>query len=174
LGFQQSFAAYAVWDQTQNPQHFLFLHTFWWQEGIMVSLAGYPLPPAWSSGKASFPFSGYDIVVPTGDENWVPDADRRGKRLSRVRNIETGRYLNLNAQCTVSGCSKGRSTCNHTLYWRVHLQLDGARELKWVQYSRLIMFASEGIPCRPEKVADYVVHHESYTWQRLASPESAC
>ena len=137
----------------------------------MVSLAAYPLPPASSSGEASFPFSGYEIVVPTGDENWVPDANRRGKRMSRVKNVETGGFMTLNAQCTVSGCSKGRATCNHTLYWHVQLQLDGARERKWVPYSRLIMFASEGIPCKPELVADYVVHHDRYIWQRVGLPK---
>eukprot|EP00969_Alexandrium_andersonii_P318496 14069205-Alexandrium_andersonii.AAC.1 len=140
----------------------------------MVSLGEYPLG---SGQDLRFPFSGYEIVPPVArkGETWVGEPDRTsGSRLSRVRKVGHKNFLTLNAMCTASGCSKHAARCAHTLYYHVHLdEASGGdkRKQKWVQYARLVLFATEGLPAAPEAMCDHVVHHESYLWQRVGLPK---
>ena len=119
------------------------------------SLGGYLL------GLQKFPFAAYEVVFPDEGESWVGAADRSGLRLSRVRRASTGRWVKLEALCIARGCQAQWQCCSHKLYWHVRLTLAGGdvQRQRYVQYARLILFASEGLPCLPDKIEDYVVHH---------------
>ena len=122
------------------------------------SLDGYPL------GPQKFPFAAYEVVLPDEGESWIGAADRSGSRLSRVRRASTGRWVKLEALCTARGCQAQWPCCSHKLYWHVRLTLAGGdtQRRHYVQYARLILFASQGLPCAPDSIEDYVVHHHGY------------
>ena len=140
----------------------------------MVSLDEYPLG---SGHDLRFPFGDYEIVPPMAKkgEAWVGDADpTSGSRLSRVRRVGRSNFLTLNARCTAKGCLKSAAGCAHPLYYHVHLDEATAgdkRKQKWVQYGRLVLYATEGLPAVPEAMGNHVVHHESYLWQRVGLPK---
>ena len=136
------------------------------------------MPPSWSRGPVRFPFAAYEIVFPDepDGETWVGAVGASGVRLSRVRNVATGRWVRLHAMCLTRGCKKAsRATCNHHLYWHVRLTLGAwgrypapaKQKQHYVQYSRLMLFASQGLPCDPAGVEDYIVHHEQYVTMRV-------
>ena len=138
----------------------------------MVSLSGFPLG---AGTRTRYPFAAYEIVPPKRGETWVGGADRAsGLGLSRVRRVGSSTFLTLNAQCAASGCSKYGKSCTHKLYYHVHLEESteaDKRKRKWVQYARLILFATVGLPDSPEAMDQYIVHHETYSWQRVGLPK---
>lgn len=144
------------------------------------SLAGYPMPSSCSRGPVRFPFSAYELVLPdeAEGESWVAKADSSGCRLSRVRRVSTGKWVKLQAVCIARGCN-GQRSCSHKLYWHVRLTLGGwgncpgpaKQTQRLVQYSRLMLFATKGLPCEPKDMNQYVVHHMNYAVMRVGKPD---
>ena len=105
-------------------------------------------------------------------------ADASGRRLSRVRRVSTKRWVKLQAVCIAHGCD-GKRSCSRKLYWHVRLTLGGWGDFpgpenqtqRLVQYSRLMLFATKGLPCEPKDVNKYVVHHMSYVFLRVGQPK---
>ena len=144
------------------------------------SLAGYPMPPSCSQGPMRFPFAAYELVLPdeAEGESWVGKADPSGCRLSSVRRVSTRRWVKLQAVCIAHGCD-GKRSCSHKLYWHVRLTLGGwgnypgpdKQTQRLVQYSRLVLFATKGLPCEPKDTNKYVVHHMNYVRMRVGKPD---